>query len=94
MDGIGGSLNRLIRNLVMKRESVVSNVSEFRLVTEKYSKIKIIEMTQNDIFEAFSEMNLSNTFQHAPAISIIRKMHKIYVIKNTEIVKAVFLSSQ
>lgn len=92
VDGIGGALKRRVRNLVMRREKIVSNARDFSEAVNKNSKVQIILMNDaEDISKCHEDLGLSTVFEKALAIKNIKKMHKFYVNK-FHYVKALQLS--
>ena len=86
VDGIGGTVKRVVENRVRIRSAIVQNAHSFvRVANEHTEKIQVIEMTQADIDQNAKNMDLSELWSSVPSISKILGIHFCRVISESSV---------
>ena len=80
VDGIGGSIKRLVWEAVKRRKYLVSSASEFVKAANPLSKIKVIEVTDEEIHERNKSLKLTSVIKNAKTVVGIASMHCINIV--------------
>lgn len=91
MDGIGGSVKRMVYQDVMSGKKCTNATDFTSLIQAKDTNIIIEELLTSDIEHAIR--NLQLLFENAKAVPNIQKLHSITVLKTNEIECKVYSNS-
>ncbi len=78
IDGIGAAVKSKVKGLILSREAIVNNTTEFVAAFNlKKSKIGLVELTDIDINRINGQLKLDDVFASACTVRDISKFHQI-----------------
>ncbi len=83
MDGVGGSIKRLVYMAILSGQQCKSAADFVRIGQSKTTAIQLVEMEQHQIDH--SRMQLENIFQSVKSVPETKKTHSVKTLSNNSI---------